>query len=187
VFALFDPSAMPPQIPLPNDLTRQPATAHDLAVESFSGPVDPASITPQSVIAVDLVTRMPLPIMVTVVDPVAPLPPNSLSVSPPPGGWPIGHRIAIAIVGNPIGVAGVGGAPVVASPAFYFARSAKPISNCSMPAPDCKSATPVLSLEQAINLEALREALAPVIEGFVAAGIPRSALAIVWTFTIGAA
>src|SRR5262249_36482851 len=102
------------------------------------------------------------------------------------GGWPLGHRIAIALVGSPSGLVGANGEPVVASPAFFFARGPNPVSNCAAPAPNCTSATPALTLAQAIGLEQLRQALAPLIDALVPQGIPRDQLAIVWTFTIGA-
>jgi hypothetical protein len=177
VFALFDPAAMPPQIPLPNDLTGQQAPPDAVAKASFSGLIDPTTITPQSVIVVDVTTMMPV---LGVADPAS----TEIPVTPPPGGWPVGHRIAIAMVGSPSGLKGVGGIPVVASPAFFFARGTSPVSNCVKPAPDCVSATPALTVEQAIGLERLRQALAPLITALVSLGVPRDQLVLVWTFTI---
>jgi hypothetical protein len=177
LFALFDPAAMPPQIPLPNDLTGQPAPPDAVAMASFSGLIDPATITPQSVIVLDVTTMMPV---LGVTDPAS----TQISVKPPPGGWPVGHRIAIAMVGSPSGLKGVGGVPVVASPAFFFARGENPVSNCVMPARDCVSATPVIPVEQAIALEKLRQALAPLIKALVALGVSRDEIVLAWTFTI---
>jgi hypothetical protein len=185
VVAIFDPAATPPQIPLPNDLTMMPASPTAVAAAAFSGLIDPTTITPMSVLVFDLVTMGPVLGASATFNAMA-MPAPALLISPPPGGWPIGHRIAIALRGSPGGLVGVGGVPVVASPAFFFVRSSNPISNCIAPAPNCMSATPALPVEQAIGLELLREQLAPVVGAFVAAGVPRAELALVWTFTVGA-
>src|SRR5262249_23311399 len=110
---------------------------------------------------------------------------DQLSIAPPASGWPIGHRIAIAIRGSNGGLKGMDDIPVVASPAFFFARSNAAISNCTAPAPNCVSNTSALTVPQAIGLEQLRQALAPLITAIVAGGIPRNELALVWTFTVG--
>jgi hypothetical protein len=185
IFALFDPAAMPPVIPLPNDLTMMPASPSAVAEETFSGPIDPASISVRSVIVVDLVTMLPIFNATVTLDPTIPGQ-SQIKIMPPPNGWPVGHRIAIALVGSPGGLVGEGGVPVVASPAFFFARGPNAVATCSMPTPTCASTTPALSLAQAIGLEQLRQALAPLIDALVAQGIPRDQLAIVWTFTVGA-
>ncbi len=82
------------------------------------------------------------------------------------------------------GLAGAMGEPVVASPAFFFARSPKPLSSCVMPAEGCTSATPLLTVEQAIGLERLRQALAPLLAQLEALGIPPDQVALAWTFTV---
>lgn len=180
VFAVFDPGGSPPQIPLPNDLTMQPASPATPAAAQFSGPLDPATIGPRSVIVLDTTTMAPITAARPTFDPAS----NRLIILPPDTGWPIGHRVAVALVGSPAGLVGVGGVPVVASPAFWFARGPNPVSNCAAPGPDCASATPVLSTEQAIALERLRAAYSPLVTALVALGVPREQLALAWTFTV---
>src|SRR4051812_31383647 len=153
-FAIFDPAGMPPRIPLPNDLTMLPAPANAPAVAAFSAPVNSASITPASVIVLDVVAMAPVSGATAAFDPQA----NRLIISPPPTGWPIGHRIAIALRGGSGGLMGEGGVPVVASPAFYFARSATPLVTCAPAGANCASVTPALPLDQALALEQLRQA-----------------------------
>jgi hypothetical protein len=184
VFALFDPAATPPQIPLPNDLTMMPAPPSSPAVESFSGPLDPTTIRPDDVIVLDLVAMAPIVGASAVFDATV----NRLVIMPPPTGWPIGHRIAIVLRGGDTGLRGVGNIPVVASAAFFFARSPVPLSNCATPAANCVSASPeVLPVEQAIGLERLRQAFAPLFAVLEAQGIPRDVVVIAWTFTVGVA
>lgn len=183
VFAVFDPAGMPPQIPLPNDLTMMPAPPGAPAVAQLSGPIDPATIGPRSVLVLDATAMAPLPGVRPAFDAAT----NRLVIAPPDAGWPVGHRVAIALVGSPGGLAGATGLPVVATPPFFFARGPNPVSNCTAPGSDCTSATPALSTEQAIGLERLRQALAPLVEALVALGVPRDQLALVWTFTVSPA
>ncbi len=183
VFAVFDPGGMPPQIPLPNDLTMMPAPANAPAVAQFSGPLDPATISAQSVLVLDATAMAPIAGARPAFDAAT----NRLVIAPPDTGWPVGHRIAIALRGSPGGLAGTGGVPVVATPTFFFVRGANPVSNCTAPAADCASATPVLSTEQAIALERLRQAFAPLVTTLAAIGVPRDQLALAWTFTVSPA
>jgi hypothetical protein len=183
VSAIFNPAGMPPQIPLPNDLTMQPAPPNAVAAAAFSGLIDPTTITPMSVIVLDLVTMTPL-IGATVTFNATAMPAPELLIMPPPNGWPIGHRVAIALVGSPSGLVGVGGLPVVATAPFFFARGPNPVSNCAATAPGCTSTTPAIPVDQAISLEALRQGLAPLVGALEQLGIPRAELALAWTFTI---
>ena len=80
---------------------------------------------PTDVLAIDLVSMMPLAVSSIAFDPNT----NQIVVMPPATGWPRGHRIAIVLRDGTNGLRGAGGQPVVASPAFYFARSTTPISN----------------------------------------------------------
>ena len=181
VFALFDPAGMPPIIPVPNDLTMMAASPTSPAVAFFSGAVNPASIGPQSLFVLDAGAMAPLTPSSVTFDATM----NRLIIAPPAGGWPVGHRVAVALRGSPGGLTGVGGVPVVASPAFFFVRSPVPISNCTMPAANCTSATPVLTVPQAIGLEQLRQLLAPLIGALEKLGVPRGELVLAWTFTVG--
>ena len=173
---------MPPHIPLPNDILMLPAPPNSPALALFSGPIDPATITPTSVIVIDATALAPLLGTTSVFMPAS----NQLLISPPAAGWPVGHRIAIVLRGGESGLKGANMQPVVGTPAFYFARSAQALSNCTAPAPNCTSATNVLPVDQAIGLEQLRQALAPLFTALEALGIPRTEIALAWTFTIEA-
>jgi len=142
-----------------------------------SAPIDPATLTHSTVLVLDATTGQPL-------DSGFALDPDTgqvLHVTPPAGGWPVGHQIAIAVHGEVFSVAGE---PVVASPAFFFARAARPIATCVELAPDCRSASPLLPLEQAIGLERLRQGLAPLFAGLEAVGIAREQVIVAWAFTV---
>jgi hypothetical protein len=78
----------------------------------------------------------------------------------------------------------VAGEPGVASPAFFFPRATRPIATCVERAPDCRSASPLLPLEQAIGLEQLRQGLAPLFAGLEAAGLAREQVIVAWAFTV---
>jgi len=179
VFALFDPAGEPPQIPLPNDLAMLGGQPNSLAVASFSQALDPASVRADDVIAIDLAAAAPIIGIAPSFDPAT----NRLLVMAPAAGWPAG-RVAIVLRGGESGLRGASGEPVVATPAFYFARSTKPISNCTAPAPDCTSATSVLAVEQAVGLERLRQAFAPLLAAVEARGIARRDVVLAWTFTV---
>jgi hypothetical protein len=180
VFALFDPAAMPPVLPLPNDLTGIAAPTTSPAFAAFSGPLDPATIRADDVLVIDLVTMMPATGATAVFDASS----NRLVIMPPPAGWPAGHRIAVVLLGGANGLKGPGGEPVVASPTFFFATSTKPFSNCTTPAPNCTSASPFIPVDQAIGLERLRLAFAPLFTALAAKGIAISDVVLAWTFTI---
>jgi hypothetical protein len=69
------------------------------------------------------------------------------------------------------------GANVIANPIFALVRSKNPISV------DGKSQVNILSDAQAAQLEPLRAALQPAIEGLVANGLPRKNIVLAWAFT----
>jgi hypothetical protein len=179
VFAIFDPSASPPQIPLPNDLTGQAAPRDSPAAASFSGALDPATVLPTDVLAINVMTGAPLALSGITFDATT----DRIIVLPPAGGWPRG-RIAIVLLDGANGLRGANGQPVVASPAFYFARLTVPISNCTMPAANCTSASSVIPVDQAIGLELLRQNFAPLLAGLEAMGIRRDEVVLAWTFTV---
>jgi hypothetical protein len=179
VFAVFDPGGSPPVIPLPNDLTMMPARPDSPAAAQFSAPLDPATVTPRTVVVFDLTAMMPVLAAAARFDDAS----DRIVIAPPPTGWPVGHRIAVALVGGDGGLAGSRHQPVVASPAFFFARATRPLVVCSS-ATTCVSATPALSVAQASALEPLRLALAPLLDALEAQGIPRDRVVLAWTFTI---
>jgi pimeloyl-ACP methyl ester carboxylesterase len=202
IFADFDPAASPPKVPTPTDLARDPVTGkitvplapdasaaeHELAsylesldafppashaAETFSAALAPAPAS--AVVILDLTTQMPVPGATVTVDG------QRLSIIAPGGAWTGGHTYAIALTSA---LRGADGRQVVASPAFFFARSTKPLSNCTSPGPGCTSASATLPLDQAIGLERLRQALAPLFAAFELAGVPRDQIVVAWTFTI---
>ena len=202
IFANFDPTASPPNVPTPNDLARDPTTGkitvplgpnasaaeQELAtyLESLDAfpPASHATATftatlappPASgVVILDLTAQMPVSGAQVTIDG------QRLSIIAPGGAWTGGHTYAVAVTSA---VHGADGRPVVASPAFFFARSTKPLSNCTAPGPGCTSATTALTLDQAIGLERLRQALAPLFGAFEMAGVPRAQIVVAWTFTI---
>ncbi len=180
VFALFDPSTTPPTIPLPNDITMTAAQPDSVAHSSFSGPVDRSTLRAGTVMVIDATTSAPLIMASFALDEMA----TTLDVSPPTGGWPVGHRIAVVVRGSPGGLVGAKGEPVVASPAFYLVRSTSPLVQCPATGP-CVSTTPLLTAQQAFVLEQLRVALAPLLDSVQALGVPRSEIVLAWTFTVG--
>jgi hypothetical protein len=178
VFALFDPAGTPPELPLPNDIAMFSGHPDSVTVTSFSAALDPASVRFDDVIAIDLVMMSPI----VGIGPSLDSGMAQLSIMPPATGWPLG-RVAIVLRGGDTGLRGAGGQPVVATPTFYFARSPSPISNCTS-ALDCTSATPVLTTEQAVALEGLRQAYAPLLAAVEARGLSRNDIVLVWTFTV---
>jgi hypothetical protein len=69
------------------------------------------------------------------------------------------------------------GKPVIATPAFALLRSSAPLVE------NDKSAVDVLTDDQAKQLEPLRAALKPAIDGLEAKGVPRTSLALAFAFT----
>jgi hypothetical protein len=179
VFALFDPAGMPPTLPLPNEVAMLAAQPSTPAVASFSGALAPASVRADDVLAIDLGTATPIVGISPAFDPTT----DHLVTMPPATGWPAG-RVAIVLRGGDNGLRGANDEPVVATPAFFFARSPVPVASCTMPQPGCSSPTTVLTLEQAIGLEQLRQAYAPVFAALEARGLPRDQVPLLWTFVV---
>jgi hypothetical protein len=182
VFALFDPAGMPPTIPLPNEVAMLAAQPNTPAVASFSGALAPASVRADDVLAIDLGTATPIVGVSPTFDPTT----AHLVVMPPPTGWPVG-RVAVVLRAGETGLRGANNEPVVATPAFFFARSPLPVASCTSPQPGCSSMTPVLTLSQAIGLEQLRQAYAPLFAALDARGLPRDQVALLWTFVVNPA
>src|SRR4029078_9315986 len=95
VFALFDPAASPPQLPLPNDIAMFGAHPSTPTTASFTQPLATASLRVDDVIAINLSTSMPILGATPSFDPAN----NRLIVLPPAEGWPLG-RVAIALRGG---------------------------------------------------------------------------------------
>jgi hypothetical protein len=223
VTAEFDPNATPPVVPTPTDLalrggggtlnipdlpTDSPAQrslnaylrtlngfpTSSTASARFSAPLDPASVAAgQSVLVIDLTTRTPLDpaaVTATVTD--------SQIVITPTQRWTPGHTFGVAVFGgqDPNGVRGAGGEQVIASPTFFFLRSARPLVDvcedpldpacvCTDPTlASCHSVTAALTDAQARAAETERRQLDPVLTQLVdATGRARNDVVLFWTFT----
>jgi pimeloyl-ACP methyl ester carboxylesterase len=208
VFAEFDTTPVPPHVPTPTDLARD-ASGHikvplapdasqaerDFAAylesldgfppatpgtATFTAGIDPASINTSNVVVLDLTAGTPVSGALASFDAVS----RRLTVTASGYVWPHGHTIAIGVRGGPNGLRGEGGLDVVAQPGFFFVRSAKPVANCIAPGPNCVSASPLVPVDQAIQAEAARQALAPALDALESAGLPRDEMAVAWSFTI---
>ena len=157
VVAAFDPSAVPPVVPTPNDLAINPRTGLVEAPVDPSAPaaqqeftrdylntldgfpttavastlvagLDPSTLGPQGVLFIDLKPEAGL-------RQVAPelgydAQKGLLTVTPPRSGWPKGGHYAVAVIGGANGVKGTGGKEVVASPAWFLLRFPTPLVTC---------------------------------------------------------
>ena len=226
----FDPGATVPLVPAPNDLAIDPATGllsipvdpngssaqqaftaqylntlkgfpfESTATVSFSGPVDPVSINPSTVLITDLgpvAGPAQSPTSVAVI-PNLDSTGSVVSVAPPGGQWARGHRYVALVLGGPTGVKDLKGMSVTGNPIWYLVSSASPLVTCqTLSDPNCRptssvipsSATdPALRLAdqttQSIALERLRRGYAPLFNLAQAQGHARSDIAALWTFTI---
>ena len=208
VVAEFDPAVSPPRVPTPTDLARDPTTgritvplASDAsqaerdfaaylesldafppashATARFSAALAPGSVRSDTVIVVDV------SIGSVIEDATVEFDAETLQLTVlPRKAWPAGHTIAIAVRGYGSGVRGADGRDVVAAPAFFFARSTRPISNCIAPGAGCTSLNALIPVDQAIGLEGLRRGLAPLFMALESRGIPRDEVAVAWSFGI---
>jgi dienelactone hydrolase len=157
VVAAFDPSAVPPVVPTPNDLAINPKTglveapvdpSAPLAQQEFTRDylntldgfpttavastrvdgLDPSTLGPKGVLLIDLKPGTGQPVSPELdYDEEKGL----LTVTPPRSGWPKGGHFAVAVIGGANGVKGVGGKEVVASPAWFLLRFPTPLVQCS--------------------------------------------------------
>lgn len=171
VVAKFDPSAMPPVVPTPNDLAINPVTGLVEAPVDPSAPaaqqeftrdylntldgfptssvattpieeLDPSTLSTSSVLVLDLKPEAGLPQVIPELGYDAQR--GLLTVTPPRTGWPKGGHYAVAVVGGAQGVKGTRGRPVVASPAWMLLRFPTPLVECQPdvePTPDTCRAT----------------------------------------------
>jgi hypothetical protein len=242
VVAQFDPSAMQPVAPTPNDLTPRdpvsrklqiPGSASDTPAQTefntdylgsltafpfesvaqvlFTGPLDVSTVTPESVVVLDLTVLAASPTtpgtavvtgLAPAFDPVA----NAVVVNPPSGGWTRAHQYAVVLVtpsaSHPAGLEGVAGTPVIGSPTWALVSSPTPLVVCpngDLTSPQCTLAVDVIpstqtdpamrladQLAKAVLLEQLRLTLQPLLataEGLI--GLPDAgSIPLAWTFTI---
>jgi len=215
VVARFDPAAAPPVVPSPNDLALDPATGRPVvppppnpsvadlafieylgtldgfpaataATATFTGPLDPATLTAQSVRVIDLTTMQPVQVDATQSTPEGENAVTTLSMTGPGGGWVSGHRYLAVIVGGANGVKGADGATVVGSTVWSFVRAQNSLVTCTdLAAPDCRRASALLPDDaSAVRLETLRRSYAPLFDMLAAQGVSRDDVALLWTFTI---
>jgi len=223
VTAEFDPTATPPVVPTPTDLalrggngtlnvpdlpTDTPAQrslnaylrtlngfpTSSTASARFSAPLDPATVVAgQSVLVIDLTTETPLDSSAVTATSV-----DSQIVITPTQRWTPGHQFAVLVFGgtDPNGVRGAAGEQAIASPSFFFLRSARPLVDvcedplnpaCACTDPtlqSCHSVTAALSDEQARAAETERRMLDPALSAILpATGRNRNDLVLFWTFT----
>ena len=211
VIALFDPAAVTPVVPLPNDLAFDPATGllliPDAASASlaqkefnawlrtldgfpisarpsltFSGRLDAASVKPEAVQVLDI-TNEAAPIEV----------PNiSVSYTPEKNQLTIdaklqrAHSYLVAVLGTEAGgLRGSAGEDVIGSAAFVLLRARKSLVTClDLAATDCSSTTELLdSSQKAITLERARRKLQSGLVLLEGKGLKREQLAAAWSFT----
>ena len=220
IVAQFDPGAVIPVTPLPNDLAKDkssgklviPRLPTDSAAQvefnsyletldgfpqestaeaSFSGDLNPDSVTTEAVVALDLSAGMPATIAPKY-DSVS----KSIAIPAPAGGWLRGHQYAIAFVGGDKGLRGALGQAVIGSETWALVSNPTPLVTCSGTG-RCELAVDIIpssltdpgqrlddQISKAKQLEALRSGYAPVLDAFAALGINRGDIAIAWTFSI---
>jgi hypothetical protein len=205
VAPLYDPLARPPVLPSPHEATLQPGTAFPPGASAripLSDKLDPASVSSDAVIAVDLAdgTVYPPSSYVTALDPDG----KVLSVTRF-SGWPKGHRSMVLVLGgdDAAGVRGAAGEPAVASPYIFYLRQPTPIlgvcptrgtDECACPddvvanadASDftCNSVVAGLTDEDARVMEVDRRAFDAELTQFVPSSRRRDNVIIGWSFPV---
>lgn len=183
-----------------NTLNGFPAAAG--ASVTFSHALDPATVTPATVRVIDLdASNATVDVTRTYSDSTSSVAPGQLAIAPPTGGWIPGHRYAIAIVGGLNGVRSKTGLTCVGSATWSFIRNAGELIDCpndDLASTSCRLTTEIIpstitedqgrrvtdQLATAKRLETLRRKYKPAVDVFVAAGVQRSDLALLWTFRI---
>ncbi|MFL5320395.1 MAG: hypothetical protein ACJ790_12115, partial [Myxococcaceae bacterium] len=170
VVAQFDPAAIVPVVPTPNDLAIDPvtglvalpdapnATAAEkefnkylrtldgfptaaTATATFDGDLDPATVTTEHVRVFDATDATAKELTPTEVKWDAAS--KAITVKAP---WERARTYVIALVGGDNGLRGASGLRVVGSPTFVLARASKPLVTCTdLTAPDCKPVTPLIT------------------------------------------
>jgi hypothetical protein len=207
VRARFDPDAK--VIPMPSDALRDDAAGRlDIPIDAdtspaeaelygylntldgwssasaatvdFSGPIAPATVTPETV---QVWQWGPTPsrvedVRVSVADDE-----QRITIDAPRAGWARGGQYFVVVRGGAAGVEGKTGDPVIADAAFYFLRQTTPLDD-----PAHNRAFPgdtyAERADNAHKLEVIRGELAPMFEHLAARGLPRAEIAALWRFTI---
>lgn len=183
-----------------NTLNGFPAAAG--ASVTFSHALDPATVTPATVRVIDLdASNATVDVTRSYTDSMNTAAPGQLAIAPPTGGWVPGHRYAIAIVGGLNGVRSKTGLTCVGSATWSFIRNAGELIDCpndDLASTACRLTTEIIpstitedqgrrvadQLATAKRLETLRRKYKPAVDVFVAAGVQRTDLALLWTFRI---
>lgn len=227
IVANFDPGANPPVVPSPNDLAFNPATgtlnvpsgsspadaefaaylntlngfpADAQASTTFSGKLDPASVTDQTVKIFSWDGTNLTPVTGTSIgytDVAQTTAQGAVTVSPPATGWTAGGTYVAVVVGYDNGVKGAKKEPVIASPAFALIRSANKLANCDANGQNCTATTGLIPATgndpaskvaernaTAGQLEQLRQHYAPFFTALEGQGIPRNQVANLWSYKI---
>lgn len=145
----------------------------------FSGALSAASLTDQTVLAIDLGDKgkgVPARLKVTVSYADCN---HSLTLSAP-NGFLQGHRYLFAVRGGADGAQGASGEPVVPSPVFHFLRAGKDLREHLEPIP---GETREEKRKAAETLEGLRQQYEPLFQVLESQGLPRREVAILWSFT----
>lgn len=169
---------------------------------TFTHALDPATVTASTVRAIDLdASNATVDVTRTYTDSTSTVAPGQLAIAPPTGGWLPGHRYALAIVGGLNGVRSKTGLTCVGSATWSFIRNAGELIDCpndDLASTSCRLTTEIIpstitedqgrrvtdQLATAKRLETLRRKYKPAIDAFVAAGVQRADLALLWTFRI---
>ena len=219
----FDPAAAVPVVPAPNDLAKNRATGklaipsepnasaaqkefNDSYLNTLDGfpfestgsvtvsaELNPASVTPLSVIALDI-TNAAAPTQVA----IAPAYANkTIKIPPPATGWLKGHSYAVALNSGTGGLTGAQGQKVIGSSTWSLISGTSPLVTCPDLKTNCAPAIDVIpsresdpaakladQTSKALQLEQLRLAYKPLLDGLALKGLPRESLPIVWTFSI---
>lgn len=149
-----------------------------------NGDLDPATVNASSVLVNDLTAAAtggnPAVAATAQYDAAT----HQIVIAPPNGAWARGHKFEVVVVSSAnsgIQLAN-GGGQVFASPVWAFARSATPLVTCEGTV--CHSNLSAVSdVAQAQQLEHLRQGYAPLLDALAANGVPREAVALLWTFT----
>ncbi len=216
VVAEFDPTSSEPKAPRPNDLAVDPATgllvledrSDDTAAErelnrylrtldgfptaatatqSFSAPLDPASVTEAALRVMDVTD----PANVTEVSGASIAYDRQRHVVNVGAPWKRERTYVVALLAGESGLRGANGEEVVGSPAFYLLRARRPLVTCAdLTSPDCRSSTPLISGDspedertKAVTLERARLKLQPALTWLEGKGVARESVVSAWAFS----
>ena len=155
----FDPGAVVPIVPTPNDLAKDSASGklgipalptdsaaqielnrdylghltgfpHESSAEVLlSGDLNPDSVTSKTVLALDL-AKGGAPVPINAkYDPDK----KAISIPPPLGGWNRGHLYAMALVGGETGLRGANNEAVIGSETWLLVSNRTPLVRCDGP------------------------------------------------------